>query len=259
MDLAHIKVPRWENYKGLLHGFFGRAGGRSAAPYAGLNTSYRVGDDPKVVSQNVCDVKLAAGIHDGRVVTMRQVHGDHIVEVKDKKLKEAGEADGMITGEPDIFLAVLTADCVPLLFVAPKQKLVAAVHAGWRGTLAGIADKTVRLFKSHYDVEANDLEVALGPSIGVCCYEVKDDVTVPLMKRWGSLTTPSISVREGKSFVNLRRLNRDILRASGVPGNQLYQIGACTSCSVDEFFSYRRERSETGRQISLIGWLPAGH
>jgi polyphenol oxidase len=254
MDITYIKVPQWENYQGLLHGFMGRRGGRSAAPYAGLNTSYRVGDDPKVVSQNVCDVKLAAGIHDGRVVTMRQVHGNHIVEVKDKKLKEAGEADGLISGEADLYLAVLTADCVPLLFVAPEQKLVAAVHAGWRGTLAGIADKTVRLFKSHYDVEANDLEVALGPSIGVCCYEVKDDVTVPLMKRWGSVTTPSISVRQGKSFINLRRLNRDILRACGVPGRQLYQVGPCTSCAAEEFFSYRRERCETGRQMSLIGW-----
>lgn len=257
MDITHLKVPQWGQYEGLLHGFMGRRGGKSAGPYAGLNTSYRVGDDPKVVSQNVCDVKLAAGIHDGRVVTMRQVHGDYIVEVKDKKLKEAGEADGMITGERDIFLAVLTADCVPLLFVAPKQKLVAAVHAGWRGTLAGIADKTVRLFKSQYDVEASDLEVALGPSIGACCYEVQNDVTVPLMKKWGKLTTPSIFVKEGKSFVNLRRLNRDILRASGVPGNRLYPIGPCTSCSVDEFFSYRRERNETGRQMSFIGWLPS--
>ena len=257
MDITHLKVPQWGQYEGLLHGFMGRRGGKSAGPYAGLNTSYRVGDDPKVVSQNVCDVKLAAGIHDGRVVTMRQVPGDYLVEVKDKKLKEAGEADGMITGERDIFLAVLTADCVPLLFIAPKQKLVAAVHAGWRGTLAGIADKTVRLFKSQYDVEASDLEVALGPSIGACCYEVQNDVTVPLMKKWGKLTTPSTFVKEGKSFVNLRRLNREILRASGVPGNQLYPIGPCTSCSVDEFFSYRRERNETGRQMSFIGWLPS--
>ena len=255
MEIAHIKVPLWESYKGLLHGFMGRRGGKSAAPFAGLNTSYRVGDDPKVVSQNVCDVKLAVGIHDGRVVTMRQVHGDHIVEVKDRKLKEAGEADGMITGERDLYLAVLTADCVPLLFVAPKQKMVAAVHAGWRGTLAGIAENTVRLFKTQYGIEADDLEVALGPSIGVCCYEVKEDVAVPLMKKWGKLTTPSIAVREGKSFINLRRLNRDILGASGVPANRLFQAGPCTSCAAEEFFSYRRERSETGRQMSLIGWL----
>jgi YfiH family protein len=256
MDITHLKVPQWQNYQGLLHGFMGRRGGKSIGPFAGLNVSYRVGDDPKVVSQNVCDVKLAAGIHDGRIVTMKQMHGEDIVEVKNRNLKEAGEADGMVSTEKDIYLAVLTADCVPLLFVAPKQRVGAAVHAGWRGTLAGIADKTVRLLKTRYDVEPSELEVALGPSIGICCYEVKDDVAGPLMKRWGKLTTPSIAVRDGKSFINLRRLNRDILRAAGVPGNQLFQVGPCTSCTPEDFFSYRRERRETGRQMSFIGWLP---
>ena len=257
MEMVQLKVPQWEKHVGLLYGFMGRQRGKSVGPYSGLNVSYRVGDDAMVVSQNVCDMKLAVGIHDGRIVTMRQVHGDHIVEVTDKKLKEAGEADGMITGESDIYLGVLTADCVPILFVAPKQRLVAAVHAGWRGTLAGIAAKTVRLFKSRYDVEAHDLEVAFGPSIGPCCYEVKEDVTVPLMKTWGRLTTPSIHVKEGKSFINLRRLNRDIVRASGVPGKQLFNVGPCTACAMDQFFSYRRQGGETGRQISVIGWLPS--
>jgi YfiH family protein len=256
MEISRLDVPQWKKYPGLLHGFMGRRGGKSVGAYAGLNTSYRVGDDPKVVSQNVCDMKLAVGIHDGKVVTMRQMHGDNIVEVKDDKLKEAGEADAMVTAEKGIYLGVLTADCVPMLLVAPKQKLAAAVHAGWRGTLMGIAEKTVRLFKSRYDIGPGELEVALGPAIGVCCYEVKEDVAGPLMKQWGRLTTPSIRVAEGKSYVNLSRLNRDILRAAGVPGAQLHQIGPCTACSPGEFFSYRRERSETGRQISVVGWLP---
>jgi hypothetical protein len=256
MAIDHHKVPRWDKYQGLLHGFMGRRGGKSHGVYAGLNTSYRVGDDPKTVSQNVCDLKLAVGIHDGRIVTMRQVHGDNIVEVRDRSLKEAGEADGMVTAEPEIFLSVLTADCVPLLFVAPKNKIVAAVHAGWRGTLAGIAEQTVQRFEQQYGVSAEELEVALGPTIGVCCYEVQDDVAKPLMKKWGSLTTPSIQVRDGKTFLNLRRLNRDILRAAGVPGKQLHEIGPCTGCAAEEFFSYRREHGETGRQMSFIGWLP---
>lgn len=256
MNINALKVPQWEKFSGLLHGFMGSAGGKSAGAYAGLNTSYRVGDDPKVVSQNVCDVKLAVGIHDGRVVTMRQMHGDNIVEVTDKKLKEAGEADGMFTAESDIFLGVLTADCVPILIVAPEQRVVAAVHAGWRGTLGGIAEKAVRMLEARYDILAGELEAALGPSIGSCCYEVKNDVSGPLMKKWGKLTTPSVRVRDGKTYVDLRRLNRDILRAAGIPGTQLHQVGPCTSCAHEEFFSYRRVGGETGRQMSLIGWLP---
>src|SRR4051794_637234 len=125
MEINLLTVPGWEKDTTLLHGFSGRNGGKSAGRYAGLNASYRVGDDPTIVSQNVCDLKLAVGIHNGRIVTMKQVHGAEIVEVRDNKLKEAGEADGMITATPGIVLGVLTADCVPILFVAPKQKVVA--------------------------------------------------------------------------------------------------------------------------------------
>ncbi len=257
MDISCLTVPQWAKHVGLLHGFGGRRGGKSVGAYESLNASYRVGDDPKIVSQNVCDLKLAVGIHDGRIVTMRQVHGDNIVDVKDRNLKEAGEADGMTTGEKNIFLGILTADCVPILFVAPKHRVVAVAHAGWRGTLAGIAAKAVRRLNEQYGVKTDDLEAALGPSIGPCCYEVQEDVAKPLMKEWGRLTTPSVIVREGKSFVNLRRLNRDILRNCGVPGKQLYEVGPCTSCAPEDFFSYRRERRETGRQISLIGWFPS--
>lgn len=254
MEVTCLKVPRWEGYEGLLHGFMGRRGGKSSGPFAGLNVSYRVGDNPKIVSQNVCDMKLAVGIHDGRIVTMKQLHGEEIVEVKDKKLKEAGEADGMVTQEQEIFLAVLTADCVPVLFVAPEKRLLAAVHAGWRGTLAGIAAKTVRLFKEKYNVPGSEIEAALGPSIGGCCYEVKQDVTGPLIEKWGKLAEPAIAPRDGQSYVDLRRLNRAILEQSGVPPEKIHNVGGCTSCAAEEFFSYRRERKETGRQISFIGW-----
>ena len=254
MELTWLKVIQWERYDGLLHGFMGRRGGNSVGPYAGLNVSYRVGDDNQVVSQNVCDVKHLAGIHDGKIVTMKQVHGDQIVEVKDKTLKEAGEADAMVTAGTGIHLGVLTADCVPILILAPKHKLVAAVHAGWRGTLMGIAAKMVRRFNDDYGVSADEIEAAFGPSIGACCYEVKDDVKGPLREKWGRLAEENIQIRDGKSFVDLRKLNRAILESAGVLSKQLFQIGPCTYCESDEFFSYRREKKETGRQMSFIGW-----
>src|SRR5262245_51814862 len=136
MDLVWLKVPQWEGRDGLLHGFLGRRGGKSIGPYASLNLSFRVNDAPHVVKDNLCDAKRAVGVHDLRIVTMKQVHGDRIVDVKDKGLKEVGEADGMMTEESGLFLGVLTADCVPMLFSVPGSKQVAVVHAGWRGTLA---------------------------------------------------------------------------------------------------------------------------
>ncbi|HEU4340875.1 MAG TPA: peptidoglycan editing factor PgeF [Candidatus Binatia bacterium] len=254
MELNCLTVPQWQNYQGLLHGFLGRRGGKSAGPYAGLNLSFRVGDEAQVVKDNICDMKKAVGIHDARIVTMRQVHGDEIVEVKDKNLKEAGEADGMFTGEREVYLGVLTADCVPILFVAPEKKIAAAVHAGWRGTLAGIAAKMVGILKTKYGVGSDGIEAALGPAIGACCYEIKEDVSRPLAEKWGRLAEAALYNRDGKTFVDLRSLNRAILEDAGVPSNRIYQLGPCTSCAKDEFFSYRRERKETGRQISFIGW-----
>jgi purine-nucleoside/S-methyl-5'-thioadenosine phosphorylase / adenosine deaminase len=257
MEITWLKVPQWESYDGLLHGFVGRRGGRSIGPYAGLNVSMRVGDDVEAVKDNICDLKRAVGIHDGRIIIMKQVHGDGLIEVTDKKAKEAGEADGMVTSERGAYLGVLTADCVPILLVAPKQKVAAAVHAGWRGALAGIGAKMVRLLGEKYGLGASDIEVALGPAIGACCYEIQDDVARPLLTQWGALAESSLEQRNGKRFVDLRRLNRGILEKSGIAAPAIFEIGPCTSCAADEFFSYRRERAETGRQLSFIGWLPS--
>ena len=95
----------------------------------------------------------------------------------------------------------------------------------------------------------------LGPSIGACCYEVKEDVTGPLREQRGRLAEENIQTRDGKAFVDLRQLNRAILEGAGVPSKHLFEIGRCTSCAPEEFFSYRRERKETGRQMSFIGWV----
>ena len=259
MEITWLKVPEWESYPGLLHGFIGRRGGRSVGAYAGLNVSLRVGDEMQAVKNNICDIKHAVGIHDGRIVTMRQVHGDGIVEVADTSGKEAGEADAMVTRERETYLGILTADCVPILLVAPKRKVVAVVHAGWRGTLAGIGLKMVRRFQEKYDIAAADIEAALGPSIGACCYEIQDDVSRPLLEQWGTRADSSLERRKSGCFLDLRRLNRDILENAGVPRTRVYEIGPCTSCAKDEFFSYRRERAETGRQLSFIGWLPSNN
>ncbi len=249
-----LKVPEWEKYDGLLHGFMGRRGGKSGGLYASLNTSYRVGDDPKVVSQNVCDMKLAVGIHDGRIITMKQVHGDNVVNVEETNIKEAGESDAMVTRKTDAFLAVLTADCVPILFVVPQKRIVAVAHAGWRGTLAGIAEKLVRKLTEETHLAPGEIQAAMGPAIGGCCYEVGADVVQPMMARWGSLARCSLQETEAKSYLDLRTLNRGILENAGVPSSQIYLLGPCTCCAAEEYFSYRRERRETGRQISFIGW-----
>lgn len=255
MELVWLKEPKWENNDGLLHGFLGRRGGRSTGPYASLNLAFGVGDDPQIVKDNLCDAKKAVGVHDLRIVTMKQVHGDGIVEVKDKQVKQVGEADGMVTGERELFLGVLTADCVPILYIVPGRRLAAAVHAGWRGTVAGISARMVRYLAERHGVEPSLIEVALGPSIGGCCYEVGADVSVPVGVKWGTMGRTALRSRDSKTFLDLRGLNHAQLVETGVSAEKIYTIGPCTSCSPESFFSYRRQKRRTGHQMSFIGWL----
>jgi hypothetical protein len=255
MDFLSLQVPPWEKRDGLLHGFLGRRGGKSAGAYAGLNLSFRVGDDPEIVKDNFCDVKKAVGVHNLKVTTMKQVHGDHIIDVADNRLKEAGEADGMATDKEGVFLSVLTADCVPILFSVRGRNVAAVAHAGWRGTLAGLAGKMVRHLTERYNVDAGLVEAALGPSIGACCYEIGADVSRPLIEKWGKLAEECLDSRNDKEFLDLRQLNRSILEDAGVPPEQIFEVGPCTSCAREDYFSYRRD-GETGRQISFIGWQP---
>jgi purine-nucleoside/S-methyl-5'-thioadenosine phosphorylase / adenosine deaminase len=254
MDLMWLKHPAWDRRGAPLHGFLGRRGGKSAGVYGGLNLSFRVGDDPALVKDNFCDVKKAVGVHNLKVVTMKQVHGDHIADVADANVKEIGEADGMVAERPGIFLGVLTADCTPILFAVPELKLAAVVHAGWRGTLAGIAPKMVRHLHDRYDVASERIEAALGPTIGPCCYEIGADVADPLLEKWGDAATHSIFARGGRQFLDIRELNRRQLETAGVTPERIAVVAPCTSCDKD-FFSYRRDK-ETGRQLSFIGWAP---
>jgi YfiH family protein len=254
MDLLWMKVPEWEQRGGPLHGFLGRRGGKSAGAYAGLNLSFRVGDDAGTVKDNFCDVKKAVGVHNLKITTMRQVHGDRIIDVTDGSLKDAGEADGMATNQEGIFLGVLTADCVPILFSVRGRELAAVAHAGWRGTLAGIGAKMVRRLKDRYDADPAEIEAALGPAIGPCCYEIGADVARPLAQKWGGLAAAALEARNGKEFLDLRELNRGMLEDAGIPPAQIYLVGPCASCAAENFFSYRRDKKETGRQLSFIGW-----
>jgi len=262
MDLTAYRVPGWEAGSGPRHGFLGRNGGNSRGAFASLNVSFGVGDDPRAVKDNYCAMKRAAGMAGTRLVTMRQRHGDHVIDVAGP-CKDAGEGDAMVTDVPGVYLGVLTADCVPILCWARTsgKRLAAVIHAGWRGTLAGVAMKAVRHIESRYGTSPGDLWCALGPAIGPCCYEIGADVADPLLREWGDRAEASLSERGGRTRLDLRRLNAALLAAAGVPEERIVSAGPCTACSPAEFFSYRRESKNgdgaTGRQASFIGWADA--
>lgn len=251
--ITALQVPGWEQIPGLCHGFLQRNGGVSAPPFATLNFSYQVGDDPVAVETNWHRLKGSLNLDGLPVVTMRQVHGDRVLTLKAPAPKEAGEGDAMVTRDPGVLLGVLTADCVPILLVDPVTRTAAAVHAGWRGTFLGIAVTVVRLLEGRLGVRAENLMAALGPSIGGCCYEIETEIFQRIRERWGAAAEPAWAGKGVRGTLDLRLLITRQLREEGLPETSVFQAGGCTACGAD-FFSYRRDRTVTGRQLSFVGW-----
>ena len=258
-SLSVLHAGSWESFPGLVHGFLGRRGGRSVDPWSSLNVSDRVGDDADAVASNWEAVRRRfPGL---RIARMRQVHGDRIVPIDDAGAG-AGEADGMVTATAGVGLAILTADCVPILMIAPAERIAMAVHAGWRGTVAGIAARAVAEGRRLFGVDPSAWHVALGPSIGVCCYEVSSEVGVDLERRWGAMGEAwrpageqprGASVKRG--MLDLRMANRRILVEQGLAPERIVDVGPCTACASSDFFSHRRSGGRAGRQLSIVGWI----
>src|SRR5574337_721268 len=160
MKILRLEVPHWERFDGLVHGFLGRVEGQDRPANAAFRLSYDAGDDPQAVKQNWCELKQALGLPQITIITARQVHGDTILTVCSATDKLAGIGDGLMTDAPNLCVGIMAADCVPLLFVEPARKIAAAVHAGWRGTAAGIAQRAVASMKEAYGIDPAALHVA---------------------------------------------------------------------------------------------------
>jgi polyphenol oxidase len=187
--------------------------------------------------------------------TLKQVHGDDILIVQQESDATARpEADGLISRESGVLLGIATADCVPVLMVAPEHGVIAALHAGWRGTLKGICQRAITMLKNCWQVESANVWVAFGPAISPCCYEVGRDVGEALHERWRTKAAWQPFATGDKGFLDLRAINRAQCESMGIPTSQIQSIGPCTFCTSPDFASYRREGVGAGRQLSVIGW-----
>lgn len=187
--------------------------------------------------------------------TLKQVHGDDILIVHQESDATAQpEADGLISRETGVLLGIATADCVPVLMVAPEHGLIAALHAGWRGTLKGICQRAITMLKDRWQVEPAHVWVALGPAISPCCYEVGREVGEALHERWRINSAWQPFAAGDKGFLDLRAINRAQCESSGVPAARIQSVGPCSFCASSDFASYRREGTGAGRQLSVIGW-----
>lgn len=239
---------------GVLAAFSERAGGLSEAPYASLDLSFSVGDDPGRVAGN--RERLTGGLEVGPFAVAGLVHGSKIVRIGPKRAgagyegpgSAVGGCDGLATASSGLPMLVTTADCVPLVFASSSEKTVAVVHAGWRGMAAGIVSRGAALFARPADVR-----VAIGPAIGPCHYEVGDDVALAVAA--ASDAGARTERRGGKLFLDLVGSAKGMLESAGV--REVTDTGLCTVCEAERFFSHRRDGT-TGRQGALAVRLEGG-
>jgi YfiH family protein len=172
------------------------------------------------------------------MVRLEQIHSSTVL-LADRNQGCVGEGDALIAAQPDVTLSIRTADCLPILLLDPIHKVIAAVHAGWRGTAAHIVKETLARIQELHDTDPQDLLAAIGPGIGVCCYQVGGDVG-------------RVFGLEGAGHIDLAAENTCQLEAAGVPRERIDCLSLCTCCHPEQFHSWRRDRDRAGRMISYI-------
>ena len=181
--------------------------------------------------------------------TVRQIHSNIVLDAGQTVQGQIGtpEGDALISAEPGVLVGIKTADCVPILLVDPMTRVVAAIHAGWRGTAANIGATAVDEMRIRWGSKPADIRAAIGPSIGVCCYEVGPEVA----RRFDTWVS-GLTLASAPEHLDLRAINEIQLRAAGV--TDIWKSGECTFCTGDKFYSFRREREQAGRMLSFAGW-----
>jgi len=294
--LRWLESSRLAELPWLTHAFSTREGGVSRPPCAGLNLGFTSSDRRERVEENRRRFLQQVGGNDFAPAAARQIHSSHTFMVKRSGAadllyqlpgtqaplpapSEAPAGDGLMTTELGILLTIRIADCLPVLLVDPHQRVVSAVHAGWRGAQARIIEKSVGDMRRVFATDPGEVIAALGPSIRACCYEVGEEVVeafhasftsadefflpLPLRPetasdRYSMLFLNSYPPGHAPEHVPVGRLDliavaRHQLASAGVLPNNVFIADYCTACRTDLFFSHRREGGSTGRQVAAIG------
>lgn len=240
--LAHAawgKVP---------HGFTGKPAALRGAP---VGEGFRREEDFEANAKALVE---PWGIPRPHLLRLRQVHSDkvHVVEDFADPFHDAEESEGdaLVTAETSWAVSVLTADCAPILLHDPKRKVVAAVHAGWRGTLAGVGARTVGVMRERFGCAPADIRALIGPAAGGARYEVDAPVAGPLREAYGAKAEECLcpSGRAGRWLLDLKRLNALLLAEAGLA--EIHVSEECTIAGADRWYSYRVEGARTGRNIA---------
>lgn len=278
----------------VVAAFSTRHGGVSRGPFAALNVGLGAGDEEDSVRENRRRLLGALGLEGANLVSARQVHGSRVLVVGSSGTAREGtggqrhgdrpgtdgiaegpgapregdtvtaggrhppQADGLVTSAPGVALAMYFADCVPLFLFSPDEMVVALAHAGWRGTALGVGVATLRTMTDAFGCRPHRVLVAVGPSIGPCCYHVGEDVKEAFRRSYPFPERFFVSAGTGRWHLDLWRANACALLEAGVQPENVFQAQLCTCCRQDLFYSYRRDRGRTGRMAAVMALYPGG-
>ena len=228
----------------LQFGMSTRHGGVSEPPF-GMNLSFHVGDNEKHVQQNRERFFGSLDITLDHLAIPQQVHSDHVQVAGTSGVYE--NCDALISNSPYTYLVVSVADCLPIFIFDPVTSSIAAVHSGWRGSKAHILNKAIHGLGSVYGAKPENMVAYIGPAAGVCCYEVGDEVVKEFDARY------VIQQHGKKPHLDLKTLNKVILRDAGIKEEHIEISEYCTICHSELFHSYRRDKDKSGRMMGVIG------
>lgn len=250
-DLEYLIAPEIT----VPHCFTTRLGGVSRGCLASMNIEMHRGDSPENVVQNYRILSAALGFDPARLVMTHQTHSDIVRRVDRRDAIGLDDhsypiCDALITNDPGTALVVFSADCTPILLHDPVTGAVGALHAGWRGTAAALAEKTVQAMVREYGCDPRNIRAAIGPNIGQCCFQTDADVPQAMLAALGETANAFITQKENKYYVNLKAINAAFLRRAGV---EIINIATeCTFCQSDRFWSHRKVGSQRGSQGAII-------
>jgi polyphenol oxidase len=269
-----LQVPALAKLPWLVHGFSTRPGGISLLDGEKvLNLGFTEWDSRENVLENRLRFQSALGATDLKLISLKQIHSD-VIHLFDAAPAETCYGDASATNRPGLLLGVQTADCVPILLVDPKKRAIAAVHAGWRGTLQRIVAKAIGKMQMEFGTKPADLLAAIGPAIGGCCYEVGTGVATQFQSQfadapewfdefrtgdepnpiqWLNMMPPGHQPPPKNVLLDLRKANRAQLLGAGLRATNIFVSDLCTACRRDLLFSYRKEGPQSGRLMSVIG------
>lgn len=246
--LSVFKFESFKKYKNIVHFVTTKEGWISG------NKPRFTGDSESVYSGFRKELAASCESDTGKIVFPRQTHSDRVVVVTSENFANTiDDTDALITNEPGLFICVQTADCVPIMLFDPEKKVVAAIHAGWKGTVSKIAKKTVQRMVEKFGCNPADIVAGIGPSIHMHAYEVGAEVVEAVEASFNNspaLLKPSLN--EGRAFLDLWEANQTVLIESGIQEENIEVMGLCSFEQADLFFSARRDGADTGRMVSGI-------